>query len=82
MNPLVNPAHIAAANPQAGAQSQAARKANAAAYAAAMREAGAPAVQPRTAEPPQAGTAFAREAPFGAERPRYQRPGALVDLRV
>ena len=24
----------------------------------------------------------AREAPFGVDRPRYQRPGSLLDIRV
>jgi len=82
MNPLINPALVAAANPHSGAASQGARKANAAAYAEAMREAGAPAAKPAATAAPPVATAFAREAPFGVERPRYQRPGGLLDLSV
>ena len=33
-------------------------------------------------ERPTDARAFAREAPFGSERPRYQRPGSLLDIRV
>lgn len=82
MSTLINPALVAAANPHAGAQSQALRKGNAQAYAAAMRDAGAPQAQAKAEPLPDVAPAFAREAPFGAERPRYQRPGAVVDLRV
>ncbi|MCC6917928.1 MAG: hypothetical protein IT548_01915 [Alphaproteobacteria bacterium] len=83
MIPLVNPSLVAAANPQGSAQSQAARKANAEAYAAAMRDAGAPSAPRADAQSrPQVATAFAREAPFGVERPRYQRPGSILDLVV
>lgn len=84
MTPLVSPALVAAANPHTTVQSQAARKANAEAYAAAMRDAGAPAAPTKAAasRPEPVAPAFAREAPFGAERPRYQRPGSVLDLRV
>ncbi len=83
MIPLVNPSLVAVANPQGSVQSQAARKANAEAYAAAMRDPGAPvAARPETKSTPQVAPAFAREAPFGAERPRYQRPGSILDLVI
>ena len=87
MIPLVNPSLVAVANPQGGAPSQAARKANAETYAAAMREAGGPRVEAKAAprpeaKPSQVATAFAREAPFGVDRPRYQRPGSILDLVV
>jgi hypothetical protein len=80
MNPLVNPAHLATANPLQNGPSLAARKVNATVYREAMREAAAPAPDPKAAQPVAA--SFAREAPFGAERPRYQRPGLLIDLKV
>jgi hypothetical protein len=86
MAPLINPSLIAAVSPQVSAASQSnARKANAEAYAAAAREAAGPAqpqarVQAAAAETGR--NVIAREAPFGAERPRYQRPGTLLDIRV
>lgn len=85
---LINPSLVAAATPPAtAATNQAARKTNAEAYVAAMREAGvqAPAdkVQAKGAATDSAAAAnIAREAPFGIERPRYQRPGAVLDIRV
>ena len=80
MTPTINPTLVAVATtPSATAGQAAARKANAASYTAAMREANAPAVD--TTKAAERGGP-AREAPFGVERPRYQRPGSLLDIRV
>lgn len=84
-SPLINPTLVAAATPQNAAGAQAARKANAQAYAAAMREAGiaeTPKQQAKAAAPAPAEPGFTREAPFGAERPRLQRPGTLLNIVV
>ena len=81
MTPTINPTLVAVAttpNATAG-QAATARKANAANYANAMREANAPAAD--AAKAAERGGP-AREAPFGVERPRYQRPGSLLDIRV
>lgn len=84
---LINPSLVAAATtPPNAASAQAVRKTNAAAYQAVMREVdGQSAPRKTEAKAVAAGTAdpqFAREAPFGADRPRYQRPGALLDIIV
>jgi len=81
MTPPINPSLVAAATTQPATAGQSAnlRRSNAAAYASAMREANAPAEAAKAvAERPGP----AREAPFGVERPRWQRPGALLDIRV
>jgi hypothetical protein len=82
MIPLVSPALVAAANPHGPANAAAPRRASADAYTAAMRETGPAADQARPSLAPSVPAAFSREAPFGAERPRHQRPGGLVDLRI
>lgn len=82
---LINPSLVAAASPSVtGLSGQAQRKANAESYAAAMKEAArAPEPVARMQDDAASGgQAIAREAPFGVERPRYQRPGALLDIRV
>ncbi|BCW87374.1 hypothetical protein sos41_05030 [Alphaproteobacteria bacterium SO-S41] len=82
MTPTINPTLVAVATTPGPTTGQAAnaRKANAASYASAMREANAPAAETATKAAERGGPA--REAPFGVERPRYQRPGALLDIRV
>ena len=86
MAPLINPSLIAAVSPQVTQAGQSSiRKANAQAYAAAAREAASP-VQPPAAIQARAQETgrgvIAREAPFGVDRPRYQRPGTFLDIKV
>jgi hypothetical protein len=54
------------------------------AYAAAMKEAGIaapPALRPQTGAS-EARNGFQREAPMAELRPKPQRPGSLLDIRV
>lgn len=82
--PLINPSLVAQVTPSTvGGAGAAARRTNAQAYDAAMREANAPAKpQPQAQARQDLTGSVTREAPFGVDRPRYVRPGSVLDIRV